>query len=169
MERIAKGHEAVFITADGLLTTSTFAFVAFSSLSPSSSRSSVFIRRLDWKGTWVFRYSVLLVTSVVLTLISCLLILENLSFLVISVTLSSVIVIYIIIKYVLYHKSSEIKSSKRFMNIVKNLNYTPTKKQLSKKGDGEFSHKIKNILRPLINPLKGTHNIDLLRLILSSK
>ena len=55
------------------------------------------------------------------------------------------------------------------MNIVKNLNYKPTENRLSKKGDGEFSHKIKNILRPLINPLKGTHNIDLLRLILSDE
>ena len=170
LEKIAKGeNKAIFITADGLITTSTFAFVAFSSLSPSSSGSSATIKRLDWKGLWFSRYSTLLITSVSLTLISCLLILENLAFMVISVSISSLIIVWIIIKYVSYHKSSEIKAAKKFENIIKHLNYNPTAKQLAKKSDKSYIHKLKNILRPIISPLKGTHNVDLLRLILTSE
>ena len=43
----SRDNSSVLLTADGLITTSTFAFVGFISLSPSSSGSSTTISRLD--------------------------------------------------------------------------------------------------------------------------
>ena len=43
----SKDNSSKLLTADGLITTSTFAFVGFTSLSPGSSGSSTSIRRLD--------------------------------------------------------------------------------------------------------------------------
>ena len=157
MVRYGKENASVFITADGLITTSTFAFVAFASLSPSSSGSSVVIRRLDWKGHWIFRYPWLLGISVVLTVTSVLTIWWNPPFLIASVIISSIILISIIIKYAWFHKDAEKRAANRFNYIIKNIE-KPTAKNMDK---------FRSILRPLINPLKGTHNMDLLRQILS--
>ena len=79
-----------------------------------------------------------------------------------SVVISSLILIFIIIKYAYFHISAEKNAAKRLVWIIKNINtkqHTLIKKQ---------QHKIKSIIRPFINPLKGSHNVDLIREILSS-
>ena len=41
---------SAMMTIDGLLTTATFAFIAFISISPNSSGSSISMNRVAWKG-----------------------------------------------------------------------------------------------------------------------
>ena len=118
----SRDNSSVLLTADGLITTSTFAFVGFISLSPSSSGSSTTIRRLDWKGIWVARYYTLLIATVILTVISTLTIGWSSIFMLSSVVISSLILIFIIIKYAYFHISAEKNAAKRFVWIIKNIN-----------------------------------------------
>ena len=175
-------HSSELLTADGLITTSTFAFVGFVSLSPSSSGSSTTIRRLDWKGAWVTRYYTLLVTTILLTAISTLTIWWCPIFMLASVVISSLILMFIIVKYSFFHISAEKKAAKKLISIIKNINtkeftwQSPKKIEVIKsekenieKRTKRREHVIKTKLRPFINPLKGSHNVDLIREILSSE
>ena len=82
-----------------------------------------------------------------------------------SVVISSLILIFIIAKYANFHISAEKKAAKKLERIIKKIKI---KNIVCKRGENR-ERQIKLILRPFINPLKGSHNVDLIREILSSE
>lgn len=151
--------KTILITADGLITTSTFAFVAFISISPSSSGSTVSINKLGWKGPYVLRYSILLIISVLLTSISLIFNDAFSQFLLYSALISSLILIIIICKYVYYNNDSSTKSTSVLIRIMKDYS-----------NRGKTITVLRNkVTRPYLNPMKGSHNVDFMRALLADK
>lgn len=148
---------STLMTADGLITTSTFAFAALTSISPSSSGSTLVINRIGWRRVWVFSYPFLLVLTTLITLADVLFIEHDMEVAMFAgVLLSSAILIVIIIAYVSYHLNVNKKAAKKIIILINYL----TKKQNVKN--------LKKYTRRYFNPLKGSQNVDLFREILTS-
>ena len=156
MENIStKENLGSMMTIDGLLTTATFAFIAFISISPNSSGSSIAMNHVAWKGIWFFRYSFLLILTVLITILNFLISFGHFVVLVgVGTILSSIILITIIIKYSLNNKNLNETSAKKIAYIITN----PYSEKLFKKS-----------FRNLIHPLRATANADFLKEILVSK
>ena len=156
MSKISQDNNlGAMMTIDGLLTTATFAFISFISISPNSSGSSISMNRVAWKGIWIFRYSFLLILSVLITILNFVLGYGDFTVLVgVGTILSGVILIVIIIKYTSNNKNLNVKSAKKIAYIITN----------------PYSEKSFNkAFRNLIHPLRSTGNADFIKEILISK
>ena len=151
-------YSSELLTADGLITTSTFAFLGFV---PTNSKSSIIIRKLEWRGLWIKNYFILSILSISLTLISAIAIWWSPIFVPASVVISSIILIFIIFEHWKFNVNPEKKSAKKLIKLIKYIN-KPDKNNIDDK------QKIRNILKKFIEPLKFEDNTELIEAIFTT-
>ena len=151
-------YSSELLTADGLITTSTFAFLGFV---PTNSKSSIIIRKLEWRGLWIKNYFILSILSISLTLISAIAIWWSPIFVPASVVISSIILIFIIFEHWKFNVNPEKKSAKKLIKLIKYIN-KPDENNIDDK------QKIRNILKKFIEPLKFEDNTELIEAIFTT-
>lgn len=156
-----KDKSGTLLSAEIGISTLTFAFIAFISISPTSSGSSISINRLAWRGYWMFRYpSLLILTSTLIVVNSIFTISENTEYLImIGIVLSTIILLVAVSKYWFYNSNLN-------KNAANNLVHSLFFSFFSKKRN---INKFKKYSRIFVNPLKGSKNLDLFREIFSNK